>query len=70
MQEIWELWVQFERNEGRKDLTIKHLKAEVYKSSKPTAPSSTISDIHKILTDHGTIDVNALNGNFFSKLFH
>lgn len=60
---MWEFWVQFERSQGRKDLTIKQLKAEVYKTSKPTNQSSTISDIHKILTDNGTIDVNALNGN-------
>ena len=59
---MWEFWVQFERNQGRKDLTIKQLKAEVYKTAKPTNQSSTISDIHKILTDNGTIDITALNG--------
>ena len=59
---MWEFWVQFERNQGRKDLTIMQLKAEVYKTAKHTNQSSTISDIHKILTDNGTIDITALNG--------
>ena len=59
---MWEFWVQFERSNGRKDLTIKQLKAEVYKTTKSESQSSTVSDIHKILSDKGMIDLNLLNG--------
>ncbi len=54
--------MQFERNAGRSDLTIPQLKAEILKTDEPATQQSCISQIQRLLTSNGTIDINALSG--------
>ena len=54
--------MQFERNAGRPDLTISQLKAEILKTDEPVTQQSCISQIQRLLTSNGTIDINALSG--------
>lgn len=58
---MWEFWVQFERGQGRTNLTVAELKKEVVKSNAKTS-SSAVSQIHELLSKNGTVDIHALSG--------
>ena len=57
------MWVSFERSAGQRDMTIVKLRNMVMESGSSSNTASGISMIHKILTEHGTVDVYALSGS-------